>query len=412
MAISFEEARPNLGLRACGAHLLDLLADRRAADGVPESQRPVTTWSTEEARVQVVLHQDRDWVPVSGRMYASWGRSWDDVFDPALLNCHNRGQAANTPATSLNEHTVRYDNADLLAVCTIAPRRTSKVTNIPGSLIFLPVTDRTFFVGRSDDLAGLEAIAAAAEQVLLGEPDLPVIAHPLVLVDDKWEPFPWPTRAARRRWGRRAEGAGESIGARVERAYAARCDEVCAAVPPPWWRDLARVVLTPEAQRLLRPLIREADELGEEQFEERHPDLRDVLGAGTGPETALLAALGQDPYPLTVPACDWSGEDDTAQIRTGLDTACRNLGLTPPVFDEDTEERVIQAIGGEEAQRGDYVPALLRDLDAQLRAVDLRVLLIDVDSDTYEFAPVSASDFARLDGTVTEQYRLHGVDEL
>lgn len=258
---------------------------------------------------------------------------------------------------------------------------------------------------RHRDFAGLTLVAEAAERLMLEQPGSVVTAQPLVWRDGALYEFAWPMPAARRRWGRRTETPVESVGVQLERVFADVCSRRRAAVParpaqppkPPSIDDLAAVVLGEEGRRVFAQARADHAELDDDAFDDRHPALGQALIDDAPVDIALLVAAGQHPYPWTIGWCDWSGEDEVGQVRDFVDTACRNLGLRPPEWDDNTEERVIAGLGSD-GRRGDYPPALLRDIDAQLRTAGLRLLMIDRDTDTFQFAPVTRADFERLDG--------------
>jgi hypothetical protein len=174
---------------------------------------------------------------------------------------------------------------------------------------------------------------------------------------------------------------------------------------------LAAVALNEPGRRVLAEASAYLAEVGPERFGERYPDLADDFSDEAPSPIMLLLGVGQAPYPVTIGWCDWSGEDDPGQVRYFVDTACGNLGLTPPAWDSGTEERVITELGPG-IKVGVYVPALLIDIDAQLRPAGLRLLLIDTDSDTYQFVPVTAETFSALDGTEGDGYTLGSAASL
>ncbi len=173
--------------------------------------------------------------------------------------------------------------------------------------------------------------------------------------------------------------------------------------------DLAAAVLTDRGQRVFREAVAYLRAAGPESFRRRYRDLDDDF-ADDGPSAlSILLKAGQHPYPWTIGWCDWAGEDEVGQVRDFVASGCRNLGLAEPVWDEATEDRVTASLA-ETARRGDYPPALFRDIDTQLRTVGLRLLMISEDSDMYHFAPVTAETFAALDGVEGEGYVLGGID--
>ncbi len=174
---------------------------------------------------------------------------------------------------------------------------------------------------------------------------------------------------------------------------------------------LAAVALNEQGRRILAEASAHLARVGPEQFGGQYPDLADDFSDDAPSPIMLLLGVGQAPYPVTIGWCDWSGEDDPGQVRYFVDTACRHLGLTPPVWDSGTEDRVISELAAG-IKAGVYVPALLSDIDAQLRAAGLRLLMIDTDSDTYHFVPVTAAAFGILDGTEGDGYTLGSVASL
>ncbi|MBZ2196719.1 DUF6630 family protein [Occultella gossypii] len=174
---------------------------------------------------------------------------------------------------------------------------------------------------------------------------------------------------------------------------------------------LAAVALNEQGRRVLAEASAYLAQVGPEQFGESYPDLADDFSDEAPAPITLLLGVGQAPYPVTIGWCDWSGEDDPGQVRRFVDTACGNLGLTPPAWDSGTEDRVITELGAG-VKAGQYVPALLVDVDIQLRAAGLRLLLIDTDSDTYQFVPVTTEAFRALEGAQGAGFTLTGVGSL
>lgn len=177
-------------------------------------------------------------------------------------------------------------------------------------------------------------------------------------------------------------------------------------------QSLAAVVLTEEARSVFDAATQLLDEQGRTALRARYPDLDNHLPDGPRPVGMLLAA-GQAPYPVTIGWCDEDGEDEPGQVRHFVEQSAAVRGLPAPALDEETEERVIGRLGPE-VRRGEHLPALVRDIDDQLRHVGQRLLLIRRMADTWWFAPVTQADFERLDGLTgpdgPERYRLSGVD--
>lgn len=172
--------------------------------------------------------------------------------------------------------------------------------------------------------------------------------------------------------------------------------------------QLASLVLTEEGRRIREEATAYLADAGPQVFGERYPDLADPFEDDGPSAIMLLVAVGQHPYPRTIGWCDWAGEDEPGQVRSFVEEACRNLGLTPPPWDASTEQRVREGLG-ENVKRGDYPPALLKDVDAQLSSVGLRLLVIDNDSDTYLFAPIGDGQLRQLEGAAGEGFTLRAA---
>ncbi|SJM59489.1 hypothetical protein [Gulosibacter sp. 10] len=170
--------------------------------------------------------------------------------------------------------------------------------------------------------------------------------------------------------------------------------------------ELASSILTAAAQRKFREAVAYLAEAGPEDFRDRYPDLDDSFSDDGPREIDILIGVGSHPLRATVGWCDWSGEDEPGQIRDQVDRACGRLDLTRRHWDEERLQTALESV----QQRGDAPPALLAEVDRQLQEVGLRLLVIDLDSDMYHFAPVSKSEFWKLDGRSGDGFRLGAVD--
>ncbi|WP_293698421.1 hypothetical protein [uncultured Agrococcus sp.] len=111
----------------------------------------------------------------------------------------------------------------------------------------------------------------------------------------------------------------------------------------------------------------------------------------------LITGIGQDLG--TIIWLDWKG-DEAAWVNEQIERACVALKLRPPAWGDE---------------RRDSEPRMASDLvraaDAALRRVGQRLLLIDLDSDSYQVVPVSAADFSALHGTSGDGYELKSVED-
>lgn len=145
------------------------------------------------------------------------------------------------------------------------------------------------------------------------------------------------------------------------------------------------------------------DQHGRARFDRERAD------SGYANDVEFLVQVGQEHK--TIGWVDWAGEDDEHQVRDLVLEACGRLGLPVPVIAEDTEDRVTESLG-QQAQRGDYPPALLAAVDSQLADAGLRLLLIELDDDCYHYVPVTVESFATLNGVKGEAHSLYGADEI
>lgn len=177
--------------------------------------------------------------------------------------------------------------------------------------------------------------------------------------------------------------------------------------------ELADLLLDPTGRQVYERAAADAPHLDGEALATRHPEVDRWLvdvepGENAHLELLLIAAAE---HGGTLVELDWSGEDEIGGTRRAVTDACSALGLGPPGWDDDTEE-IVMAHLGDEAVRGSYVPALLRSLDAQLATVGVRLVAVDMDTDSYQVAPVPAERFAGLCGAAFGPYRLDAVDRV
>lgn len=170
--------------------------------------------------------------------------------------------------------------------------------------------------------------------------------------------------------------------------------------------ELASVALDAAGRQRLAQVVAELDELGPEEFGERYPDLDDPFEEEGPSPVQLLVGVATEAG--TMVTLDWSGEESPGATREALTAACGLLDVTAPEWDPETETRVVGSLGPD-AQRGDGMPQLFVALDAQLTAVGSRLLLVDIESDSFQLVPVTADAFERLVGTEGEEFALHAA---
>jgi len=169
---------------------------------------------------------------------------------------------------------------------------------------------------------------------------------------------------------------------------------------------LAGVALNEKGRTTAERICADLAALGREEWAEQYAWLAEELSPESC-EAEILVELGRRQH--TVGWVDWAGEDDDHQVEQLVIRACGERGLVPPSLPPDLTERVLQALAAA-PQRGDYVPALLRAVDDHLAAAGLRLLLINLDSDTYFFVPVTVDTFRSVVGHNGPGYRLDAVD--
>ncbi len=169
---------------------------------------------------------------------------------------------------------------------------------------------------------------------------------------------------------------------------------------------LAAVALTDEGRRTADTTCGDRKTLEPEKWAQRYRQLVEDLSDDPS-DSEIVVAIGERGG--TIGWVDWSGEDDEHQVQDMVVEACEKLGLPDPGIPDDITDHVLQRLGTT-IQRGDYIPALLEAIDTQLAAAGLRLVLIDLDTDTYHFVPVTAEAFASLVGRQGGGYRLQGID--
>lgn len=174
----------------------------------------------------------------------------------------------------------------------------------------------------------------------------------------------------------------------------------------PSLRPLAGVALNEKGRTTVERLCADLASLGRDEWAEQYAWLATDLSPDPS-EAEILVAIGT--RQATIGLVDWAGEDDDHQVEDMVANACRELGLVAPSIPDDIGDQVVQQLGPA-AQRGDYVPALLRAIDDRLLATGLRLLLINLSSDTYFFVPVTADSFSAVLGYTGHGYCLEGVD--
>lgn len=162
--------------------------------------------------------------------------------------------------------------------------------------------------------------------------------------------------------------------------------------------ELAQVVLSQSGREALEQAKACLSNEGVEEFRRRYPDLDDDFSDHGPSPLLMLLGIGARPYPVTIGWCEWSGEEEPGQVLEQVLEACRNLNFTPPSVVPGEVE-----LGSVEA---------LASADAALQEVGLRLLFTDPDSDTYHFTPVTAADFARLQGRQGEGFSLRAAPTL
>ncbi|MDR6877509.1 DUF6630 family protein [Microbacterium barkeri] len=138
----------------------------------------------------------------------------------------------------------------------------------------------------------------------------------------------------------------------------------------------------------------------------KYPDLDDPFEDDGPSAIQLLLSVGQEAG--TIVWLDWSGEEYLGATRAALTRACARLGLAAPAWDDETERRILDHLG-DRLERGGLLPPLLVSIDEQLAARGMRLLLIDIDSDSYQLVPVNADLFARVVGGEGEGFTLRSA---
>lgn len=174
----------------------------------------------------------------------------------------------------------------------------------------------------------------------------------------------------------------------------------------PTLASLAAVALTDEGRRAAQRACDDLHSLSSDEWVNRHADLAEDVPDEPS-EVNILIAVGE--RDRTIGWVDSDGEDDEHQVQNMVADACARLNLVKPAIPEDITDQVLQGLGPT-PRRGAYVPALLHAVDLHLSAVGLRLLLIDPDSDTYDFVPVTADSFAALVGQTGDGYQLRALD--
>ena len=164
--------------------------------------------------------------------------------------------------------------------------------------------------------------------------------------------------------------------------------------------ELANAVLGSAGRELFDDARRYLEANGPDAFAARFPDMDNAV-SGDGPtDIQLLLSAGLSPHARTIGWCDWSGEDDPGQVLDFVEQSCRTLWQSVPFWPAAT-------VAG-----GDPVVSALHRADEGLSRAGQRLLLIDDDSDTYNFVPVKQSVFAALVNRAGDGFRLVGVDRL
>lgn len=168
---------------------------------------------------------------------------------------------------------------------------------------------------------------------------------------------------------------------------------------------LAAVALNDEGRRIAEQACADLESLGYDAWIERYDQLAEDASDEPS-EAEILVVVGQQHD--SIGRVDWSGEDDDHQVQDMVTQACAGLGLATPAIPDDISDQVVSGL--DSPQRGDYIPALLRAIDDHLAAAGMRLLIIDLDSDMYNFVPVTADTFAAFVGHTGEGFSLRAVD--
>lgn len=173
--------------------------------------------------------------------------------------------------------------------------------------------------------------------------------------------------------------------------------------------ELAQTCLNDDGRRRLEQVRDDLQRLGKAAWSERYPDLGEQFDARDPTHGELLVDTGVRAE--TIGWADWSGEDEENQVRDMTTEACRRLGLPDPAIPVTVSEDTLTGLG-ENARSGDFVPALLKAVDGCLAGAGLRLLGIQLDTDEFNFAPVTRDVFAALCNRGRDDLQLYDVVEL
>lgn len=292
MPPTFAEAVPRLDVETVGLAALDLLRLRLEAADAPEAALPVTApLAGTEVLIKFVYDAGDARIPVSLEQLESWGIDGRTLATTVFGPIPDKVASADMQRAGKGVFTLSDPHTPAWAL-VVAPDFAR--ARLKGAPVILPASRHRAYVTGADDLDGLATVAQDAAQ-LVGQDEL-VTAHPLVLGGNGWEPFDWPTPAARGGlFGRsQAPGAVEPIGSRLVRSYAAHLYALQADLLRPAGGEhvaKADLVQTPDGRTLLVSTLTEGTVT-------LLPEVDEVLlprldGTMQGP--APLSALIQDP---------------------------------------------------------------------------------------------------------------------
>src|SRR5690606_38640783 len=115
-------------------------------------------------------------------------QGWSTPFPEVLASAVAAAPALPQPADGI----IRVEDEEVAASVLVDPRRASSVSVDGDPVLFALSRDRMLIVGAGDEAAFSRVLDLAEELYEAG--GTLVSAHPVVLADDAWAPFPWAQR--------------------------------------------------------------------------------------------------------------------------------------------------------------------------------------------------------------------------